>query len=111
MGAMDAEMGRDVAVLNPELLQIAEVSPSAMKEKPHIVENLYAQWLSLPDTIKLVFFSFVLNFIFSDFLNCCLGCLISFVIQNFNGNFCTALTNFAKNDELIVLDCAETGTY
>ncbi|KAJ1694315.1 hypothetical protein LUZ63_011013 [Rhynchospora breviuscula] len=54
MGAMDAETGKDVALLNPDLLQIAEVSPSAIKENPHIVQNLYSQWLSLPDTTKLV---------------------------------------------------------
>ncbi|KAJ4802654.1 Calcium-binding EF hand family protein [Rhynchospora pubera] len=54
MGAMDVETGKDVALLNPELLQIAEVSSSAMKENPHIVQNLYSQWLSLPDTTKLV---------------------------------------------------------
>lgn len=77
---MDAEMGRDVAILNPELLQIAEVSPFAMKEKPHIVENLYAQWLSLPDTNKLVFISFSFFLIFT--LLSYVGRLIPFVIQN-----------------------------
>lgn len=86
---MDAEMGRDVAILNPELLQIAEVSPFAMKEKPHIVENLYAQWLSLPDTNKLVFISF---YFFSHF---CIAVLCwssdLFCNPEFNGNFGTVL--------------------
>jgi hypothetical protein len=99
MGAMDAEMGTDVALLNPELLQIAEISPSAMKEKPHIVENLYAQWLSLTDTIKLVFFSFGLFSI--EFHFSLIFALLSwlsdlFCNPEFNSNFVTVLSSFTK---------------
>ncbi|MQL86355.1 hypothetical protein Taro_018892 [Colocasia esculenta] len=51
---MDVEIPRDVASLDPELLQLPEVSPLALKESPHIAEELYSQWLSLPDTVRLV---------------------------------------------------------
>ncbi|XP_073001645.1 serine/threonine protein phosphatase 2A regulatory subunit B''beta-like [Typha latifolia] len=51
---MDAEPRRDAASLDPELLQLPEVSLLALKENPSIAETLYWQWLSLPDTLKLV---------------------------------------------------------
>ncbi|XP_072956658.1 serine/threonine protein phosphatase 2A regulatory subunit B''beta-like [Typha angustifolia] len=51
---MEAVVGRDAASLDPELLQLSEVSPFAIKEKPSIAEALYWQWLSLPETSKLV---------------------------------------------------------
>uniref|UniRef100_A0A1D1YPP3 Serine/threonine-protein phosphatase 2A regulatory subunit B'' subunit beta n=1 Tax=Anthurium amnicola TaxID=1678845 RepID=A0A1D1YPP3_9ARAE len=51
---MDVELPRDIASLDPELLQLPEVSPLALKESPHIAEELYSQWLSLPDTVRLV---------------------------------------------------------
>ncbi|KAF8392173.1 hypothetical protein HHK36_022515 [Tetracentron sinense] len=39
--------------LDPELLQLPEVSPLALKSNPHIADELFAQWLSLPDTSRL----------------------------------------------------------
>ncbi|XP_073012671.1 serine/threonine protein phosphatase 2A regulatory subunit B''beta-like [Typha latifolia] len=51
---MDVEMMRDVASVDPELLQLSEVSPLALKENPYIVEQLYIQWLALPETVKMV---------------------------------------------------------
>ncbi|KAM0932246.1 putative EF-hand domain-containing protein [Dioscorea sansibarensis] len=52
---MDAEVvARDAASIDPELLQLPEVSPLALKENPHIAEQLYSQWLSMPDTLRLV---------------------------------------------------------
>ncbi|CAL9078708.1 unnamed protein product [Musa textilis] len=51
---MDTDMVRDMASLDPELLQLPEVSQLALKEKPKIAEDLYCQWLSLPETRKLV---------------------------------------------------------
>ncbi|XP_043720561.1 serine/threonine protein phosphatase 2A regulatory subunit B''beta-like isoform X2 [Telopea speciosissima] len=51
---MDMELAGDVASLDPELLQLPEVSPLALKSNPHIAEELFTQWLSLPDTSRLV---------------------------------------------------------
>ncbi|CAA6662499.1 unnamed protein product [Spirodela intermedia] len=51
---MDVETPRDFVSLDPELLQLPEVSPLALKESPRIAEELYSQWLSLPDTVRLV---------------------------------------------------------
>ncbi|KMZ65240.1 hypothetical protein ZOSMA_32G00240 [Zostera marina] len=43
-----------LVVFDPELLQIPEVSSQALKENPGIAEELYKQWLSLPQIGKLV---------------------------------------------------------
>ncbi|XP_039122387.1 serine/threonine protein phosphatase 2A regulatory subunit B''beta-like [Dioscorea cayenensis subsp. rotundata] len=52
---MDVEVvARDLASLDPELLQLPEVSTLALKENPGIAEQLYSQWLSLPETARLV---------------------------------------------------------
>ncbi|XP_042518216.1 serine/threonine protein phosphatase 2A regulatory subunit B''beta-like isoform X2 [Macadamia integrifolia] len=51
---MDMELVGDVASLDPELLQLPEVSPLALKSNPIIAEELFSQWLSLPDTSRLV---------------------------------------------------------
>ncbi|XP_042489259.1 serine/threonine protein phosphatase 2A regulatory subunit B''beta-like [Macadamia integrifolia] len=51
---MDMELVGDVASLDPELLQLPEVSPLALKSNPNIAEELFSQWLSLPDTCRLV---------------------------------------------------------
>ncbi|RRT36463.1 hypothetical protein B296_00058868 [Ensete ventricosum] len=51
---MDTDMVTDMASLDPELLQLPEISQLALKEKPKIAEDLYCQWLSLPETRKLV---------------------------------------------------------
>lgn len=45
---------RDIASLDPELLQLPEVSQLVLKEKPKIAEELFCQWLSLLETGKLV---------------------------------------------------------
>ncbi|KAG2719238.1 hypothetical protein I3843_03G249700 [Carya illinoinensis] len=44
----------DVASLDPELLQLPELSPVAVKERPHAAEDLFSQWLSLAQTGRLV---------------------------------------------------------
>lgn len=54
-----------LVVFDPELLQIPEVSSQALKENPGIAEELYKQWLSLPQIGKLVY---VLVQNFFDFL-------------------------------------------
>uniref|UniRef100_A0A0E0EYW3 EF-hand domain-containing protein n=1 Tax=Oryza meridionalis TaxID=40149 RepID=A0A0E0EYW3_9ORYZ len=45
---------RDAATLDPELLQLPELSPGALRENPALAEALYSQWLALPETSKLV---------------------------------------------------------
>lgn len=54
MVGMDVELSKDGASLDPDLLQLPEVSPLALKENPHVAEQLYSQWLSLPETVRLV---------------------------------------------------------
>ncbi|CAD5164241.1 unnamed protein product [Musa acuminata subsp. malaccensis] len=51
---MGTDTVRDMASLDPELLQLPEVSHLALKAKPKIAEELYFQWLSFPETGKLV---------------------------------------------------------
>ncbi|GLU03690.1 hypothetical protein SLE2022_208760 [Rubroshorea leprosula] len=51
---MDIDTVDEVACFDPELLQLNEVSPFALKTSPQLVEELYSQWLSLPDTAQLV---------------------------------------------------------
>ncbi|WOL16744.1 hypothetical protein Cni_G25532 [Canna indica] len=51
---MVTDMARDITLFDPELLQLSEVSQSALKEKPKTAEELFGQWLSLPETGKLV---------------------------------------------------------
>lgn len=54
MNVMDMDIAKDVMDLDPELLQLPEVSPLALKTSPQIAEELFGQWLSLPDTGRLV---------------------------------------------------------
>ncbi|XP_010906785.2 serine/threonine protein phosphatase 2A regulatory subunit B''beta [Elaeis guineensis] len=51
---MDAEVERDVTAIDPDLLQLSEVSPLALKQNPEIAQGLYSQWLTLPETSRLV---------------------------------------------------------
>jgi serine/threonine-protein phosphatase 2A regulatory subunit B'' len=45
---------RDASALDPELLQLPELAPGALRENSSIADALYAQWLVLPETSKLV---------------------------------------------------------
>ena len=45
---------RDAAALDPELLQLPELAPGALRENSIIADALYSQWLVLPETAKLV---------------------------------------------------------
>lgn len=54
---MDVEVVGDVVSLDPELLQLPEVSPLALKANPFVADELFSQWLSLPDTVRLVSFA------------------------------------------------------
>ncbi|MBA0821978.1 hypothetical protein Goarm_018801 [Gossypium armourianum] len=51
---MDIDAVEDVTCLDPELLQLPDVSPFALKASPQLVEDLFSQWLSLPGTGHLV---------------------------------------------------------
>ncbi|CAH2046523.1 unnamed protein product [Thlaspi arvense] len=51
---MDIDGGNDVHILDPELLQLPGLSPLSVKSNPHIAEELFSQWLSLPETGRLV---------------------------------------------------------
>lgn len=51
---MSMEIAVDTASFDVELLQLTEVSPLALKSNPSYVESLFEQWLSLPETNRLV---------------------------------------------------------
>ena len=59
----------DVASMDPELLQLPELSPLALKANPCIADELFSQWLSLPDTSRLVLAFKVPSFISECFRN------------------------------------------
>lgn len=64
---------RDAATLDPELLQLPELSPGALRENPALAEALYSQWLALPETSKLVAASCPLTPPPISLLVCCFG--------------------------------------
>ncbi|KAK1409761.1 hypothetical protein QVD17_36290 [Tagetes erecta] len=51
---MDVDYSGEVSSLDPELLQLNEVSPLAIKSNPYVAHNLFDQWLSLPETTTLI---------------------------------------------------------
>ncbi|XP_058183325.1 serine/threonine protein phosphatase 2A regulatory subunit B''beta-like [Rhododendron vialii] len=51
---MDVDFNGDVACFEAELLQIPEVSPSALKSNPDVARKMFDQWLSLPETALVV---------------------------------------------------------
>lgn len=51
---MDMDYNAETGCLDPELLQLNEVSPLAIKANPYVAEKLFEQWLSLPETTPLV---------------------------------------------------------
>ncbi|CAI9273256.1 unnamed protein product [Lactuca saligna] len=51
---MDMDNNGEAGCLDPELLQLNEVSPLAIKSNPYVAEKLFEQWLSLPETTPLV---------------------------------------------------------
>lgn len=55
---MTMEIVSDVASLDVELLQLPEVSTMGLKSNFTFVQTLYNQWLSLPETNRLVCVSF-----------------------------------------------------
>ncbi|XP_058770756.1 serine/threonine protein phosphatase 2A regulatory subunit B''beta-like [Vicia villosa] len=51
---MDVEETGRLVDLDPEMLQLQEVSPLALKSSPYVAEELFSHWLSLPDTGRLI---------------------------------------------------------
>ncbi|MFS7937583.1 putative EF-hand domain-containing protein [Helianthus anomalus] len=51
---MDMDYNPDVCRLEPELLQLNEVSSLAIKSNSYVADKLFEQWLSLPDSTALV---------------------------------------------------------
>ncbi|CAO2833167.1 unnamed protein product [Amaranthus hypochondriacus] len=51
---MDMDFNGDLLSLDAELLQLPEVSPLALKSNPFLAQDLFEQWLSLPETNRLV---------------------------------------------------------
>ncbi|KAJ9546045.1 hypothetical protein OSB04_025752 [Centaurea solstitialis] len=51
---MDMDYNADLGRLDPELLQLNEVSSLAIKSNPYVADKLFEQWLSLPETTPLV---------------------------------------------------------
>ncbi|XP_065873891.1 serine/threonine protein phosphatase 2A regulatory subunit B''alpha [Euphorbia lathyris] len=51
---IDTVGGEDGPYLDTDLLQLPEVSPYVLKSSPQLAENLFSQWLALPDTCRVV---------------------------------------------------------
>lgn len=51
---VDVVMGAEGTLLDPDLLQLPELSPVSLRANPFLAEELFSLWLSLPDTNKLV---------------------------------------------------------
>lgn len=51
---MDVDETGKLESLDPDMLLLQEVSPFALKSSPVVAEELFSQWLSLPDTCRLV---------------------------------------------------------
>ncbi|GMH10487.1 hypothetical protein Nepgr_012328 [Nepenthes gracilis] len=51
---MDMDFNGDLVCLDAESLQLSEVSSLAIKSNPHLAQELFDQWLSLPETNRLV---------------------------------------------------------
>lgn len=72
---MRMEVASDVASLDVELLQLPEVSTIGLKSNFTFVETLYQQWLSLPESNRLVCFVIDIvrhSFQFDEILIVCL---------------------------------------
>ncbi|XP_019097456.1 PREDICTED: serine/threonine protein phosphatase 2A regulatory subunit B''alpha-like [Camelina sativa] len=51
---MDIDGINDAQILDHELLQLPGLSPVSLEANPHIADELFSQWLSLPETRRLV---------------------------------------------------------
>lgn len=59
-------VGGEMASFDADLLQLPEFSQLALKSNPHLAEELFSIWLSLPETNKLVH---IFNFLFYLFIH------------------------------------------
>ena len=57
LATMNMEIVGNVVSLDTELLQLPKVLPFALKSNLRVSEELFDQWLSLPETNRLVFSS------------------------------------------------------
>lgn len=57
------EVVTDAASLDVELLQLPEFSALALKSNFNFVEKLFEEWLSLPESNRLVRLHFIPNFL------------------------------------------------
>ncbi|KAJ8452445.1 hypothetical protein Cgig2_000034 [Carnegiea gigantea] len=51
---MEMDFNGDLVSLDAELLQLPEIAPLALKSNPYLAQELFEQWLSLPETNRLV---------------------------------------------------------
>ncbi|KAL9247993.1 hypothetical protein vseg_021360 [Gypsophila vaccaria] len=51
---MDMDISAELGSLDAELLQLSEVSAFAIKSNPYLSQELFDQWISLPQTNRLV---------------------------------------------------------
>ena len=70
---MNMEVASDVGSLDVELLQLQEVSGLALKSNLNFVEKLFEQWLSLPESNRVV--SFILLYSNSESVYCYIVCV------------------------------------
>lgn len=53
---MDVDAVKDMmTTVDVEMLQLPEVPPFAVESTPSFVDDLFTQWLSLPETNRLVY--------------------------------------------------------
>lgn len=65
---MEVESVGDVASLDPDLLQLPELSMVALKSNLYVVDELFSQFLSIPETGRLVPFLAHFSFLLDAFL-------------------------------------------
>lgn len=65
---MSMEVVSDAASLEVELLQLPEVSSLALKSNLSFVETLFEQWLSLPESNRLVRFILCFSILESSYI-------------------------------------------
>ena len=70
---MNMEVASDVGSLDVESLQLQEVSGLALKSNLNFVEKLFEQWLSLPESNRVV--SFILLYSNSESVYCYIVCV------------------------------------
>uniref|UniRef100_A0A7N0UUN8 EF-hand domain-containing protein n=1 Tax=Kalanchoe fedtschenkoi TaxID=63787 RepID=A0A7N0UUN8_KALFE len=51
---MDLDVTKDMTSVDVDLLQLPDLPPFALDSTPSLVDDLFSQWLSLPDTNRLV---------------------------------------------------------